>query len=82
MPSSSHFQSMTNQLNIRRLKTFLGCFENISKHGSTNSTYINLKQIRLCRGLLLNMIELTYQVTIQSTLRLFQMSLLNMNELI
>jgi len=82
MPSSCHFQSVTNQLNIRHLKTFLGCFENISKHGSTNSIYINLKHARLFRGLLLHMIELTYQATNQSMLRLFERSLLKMNELI
>ena len=81
MPSSCHFQSVANQLNIRHLRTFLGCFENISKHGSTNSTYINLKHVRLSPGLLLSMIELTYQATNQSMLSLFKRSLLNMNEL-
>ena len=81
MPSSCHFQSVTNQLNIRRLKTFLGCFENISKHWSTNSTYINLKHVRSFRGLLLNLIEQTYQATNQSMIRWFERSLLNINEL-
>jgi len=81
MRSSCHFQSMTNQLNMRRSKKFLGCFGNISKHRSTNSTYIILKHVRLFRGLLLNMIKSTYQATNQSTRRLFERSFLNMNEL-
>jgi len=41
-----------------------------------------MKQLyELFRSILLNMIEITYQATIQSMLRLFKRSLLNMNEL-
>jgi len=43
MSYSWHFQSITNQLNMHRLKTFSGRFKTTFKHELANSTCIDLK---------------------------------------
>ena len=41
------FSKLANQLNIHRFKTFLGCFDNVFKNRSTNSTYNNLRHAQV-----------------------------------